>query len=121
MEKINILLDKKLHDATIVSLKYIDNNLYIKVDCTGMNLSKIFPNLDNIYFTIECINISKLNFDFDGMILINELSINKKEKVEIKVNEDLYLECDDYRIIDIKETVKRTKENIMLDKYLKQK
>lgn len=120
MKEISLLLDNKLHDATIVSLKYNDNDLYIKVDCEGMNLEELCPGLDNIYFTIECKNIRKLNFDFAGIILIDTLTIDKSDKVVIKIsNGDLYLECDDYKIIDISETYKRSKEDIMLENILK--
>ena len=122
MEKINTLLNNKLHDAEITSLSYKNNNLYIKVDCEGMNLEEYLPNLDNIYFTIECINVNKLDFEFDSMILIDELTIEKEDKVIIKVlNGDLYLECDDYKIIDVTETPKskRSKEDIMLENILK--
>ena len=120
MNKIELLINERLHDATITSLKYNDKKLYIKIDCQGMNLETFFTNIDNIYFTIECINVSRLAFDFDGIILIDELTINKDDKIVIKVlNEDLYLECDDYRIIDVEEKNKRTKENIVLEKILK--
>lgn len=120
MKEINLLLNNKLHDATITSLKYNDNNLYIKVDCERMNLEELFPGLDSMYFTIKCINVSRLDFDFNSMILIDELTIDKDDKVVIKVlNGDLYLECDDYKIIDVSKTLKRSKENIMLEKILK--
>ena len=120
MEKIIMLLDDKLHDASITSLKYKDNNLYIKVDCEGMDLEELFPALDNISFTIECINVNRLDFDFEGIILIDELIIDKDDKIVIKVlNGDLYLECDDYRIIDVSETLKRSKEELMLESILK--
>ena len=119
-ENIKLLLENKLHDATITSLKYKNNNLYIKVNCEGKNLEKIFPGLDSMYFTIECINVSRLGFVFDSMILIDELIIDKGEKVVIKVlNGDLYLECDNYKIIDVSETLKRSKEDIMLDNILR--
>lgn len=120
MEKINMLLENKLHDATITSLKYKDNNLYIKVDCEGMDLEELCPDLDSIYFTIECINVSRLDFDFDSMILIDELTIDKDEKVVINVsNGDLYLECDDYKIINVSETLKRSKADIMFENILR--
>ena len=120
MNKVDILLDNKLHDAIITSLKYMDNNLYIKIDCGGMNISEYFSNLDNICFTIECINIDKLKFDMEGLILIDELTIDKKDKVIIKIlNGDLYLECDNYNILSVIEVSKRSKEDIMLDRILK--
>lgn len=124
MNKINLLINEKLHDAAITSLIYKDNNLYIKVDCKGMNLEELCPDLYNIYFTIECINVSRLNFDFDSMILIDELTIEKEDKVVIRVsNGDLYLECDDYKIVDVSEilteTFKRSKQDIMLENILK--
>ena len=120
MKEINLLLDNKLHDASIVSLKYNDNDLYIKVDCEGMNLEELCPGLDSIYFTIECKNIRKLNFDFDGIILIDTLTIDQDDKVEIKIsNGDLYLECDSYNITDIDKREKTSRENLMLDKILK--
>lgn len=120
MNKIDLLINEKLHDATITSLKYKDNNLYIKVDCEGMNLEELCPDLDSIYFTIECINVSRLDFDFDSMIIIDELTIDKDDKVVIKIsNGDLYLECDDYKIIDVSENFKRSKEDIMLENILK--
>lgn len=124
MNKINLLINEKLHDAAITSLIYKDNNLYIKVDCKGMNLEELFPGLYNIYFTIECINVSRLDFDFDSMILIDELTIEKEDKVVIRVsNGDLYLECDDYKIVDVyetlTETLKRSKQDIMLENILK--
>lgn len=120
MDKVNILINEKLHDAFITSLKYKNNNLYIKVDCGGMNLSELFPNLDNIYFTLECININKLEFDFENEILIDELIIDKSDKVIIKIlNGDLYLECENYTITNIMEMSKRSKEDVMLDKILR--
>jgi len=124
MNKINLLINEKLHDAAITSLIYKDNNLYIKVDCKGMNLEELCPGLYNIYFTIECINVSRLDFDFDSMILIDELTIEKEDKVVIRVsNGDLYLECDDYKIVDVSEilteTLKRSKQDIMLENILK--
>jgi len=120
MEKINILLNNKLHDASITSLKYKDNNLYIKVDCGGMNLEELSSELDSLSFVIECINISKLDFDFDGMILIDNLTIEKDKNVVIRVsNGDLYLVCDDYKIVDVSENFKRNKEDIMLENILK--
>lgn len=120
MDKVNILINEKLHDASITSLKYKDNNFYIKVDCGGMNLSELFTNLDNIYFTLECININKLEFDFENEILIDELIIDKSDKVIIKnLNGDLYLECDNYTITNIMEMSKKSKEDVMLDKILR--
>lgn len=120
MKEINLLLNNKLHDATITSLKYENNNLYIGVNCEGMNLEELCPDMDNIFFTIECINVGKLEFDFAGMILIDELTIDMDDKIIIKVsNDDLYLECDDYKIIEISEINKRSKEDIMLEKVLK--
>lgn len=124
MNKIDLLINEKLHDAAITSLKYSDNNLYVKVDCEGMNLEELCPGLASIYFTIECINVSRLDFDFDSMILIDELTIEKKDKVVIRVsNGDLYLECDNYKIVDVSETLtetlKRSKQDIMLENILK--
>lgn len=120
MKKIDLLINEKLHDATITSLKYKDNNLYIKVDYEGMNLKELCPGFDSVYFTIECINVSRLEFDFDSMILIDELTIEKNDKVVIRVsNSDLYLECDDYKIVDVSETFRRSKEDIMLENILK--
>ena len=120
MEKINILLNNKLHDAAITSLKYKDNNLYIKVDCEGMDLEELSSELDSLSFVIECINVNKLEFDFDGMILIDSLTIEKDKNVVIRVsNGDLYLVCDDYKIVDVSENFKRNKEDIMLENILK--
>ena len=120
MNKIDLLINEKLHDAAITSLKYSDNNLYVKVDCEGMNLEELCPGLASIYFTIECINVSRLDFDFDSMILIDELTIEKKDKVLIRIsNGDLYLECDNYKIVDVSETLKRSKQDIMLENILK--
>lgn len=120
MNKIDLLINEKLHDAAITSLKYSDNNLYVKVDCEGMNLEELCPGLASINFTIECINVSRLDFDFDSMILIDELTIEKKDKVVIRIsNGDLYLECDNYKIVDVSETLKRSKQDIMLENILK--
>lgn len=120
MEKINILLANKLHDAIITSLKYTNNILYIKINCEGMDLRKLLPDLENMNFTIECINVKNLSLDFEGMILIDELTICKDDKVTIKVlNGDLYLECNDFRIINIEETTKRNNKSIALENILK--
>ena len=94
--------------------------MYIKVDCEGMDLEELSSELDSLSFVIECINVNKLEFDFDGMILIDSLTIEKDKNVVIRVsNGDLYLVCDDYKIVDVSENFKRNKEDIMLENILK--
>ena len=109
-----LIKELKLHDATINKLLLQNNIFYFKIDCSGMNIKNIYDDIDNIYFNIKCFDIIKLNFDFDGMILIDKLSIKEENNIiTIETsNNDLYIECKKY---DIKIDITYRKQNNILD------
>ena len=109
-----LIKELKLHDAIINKILLQNNTFYFKVDCSGMNIKTIYKDIDNIYFNIKCLDIIKLNFDFDGMIIIDKLNIEEEKKLITitTLNNDLYIECKKY---DIEINITYRNQNNILD------
>ena len=96
--KEKLLVENKLHDASIISIKYVNYKFIFSVSCKGMGIKYYYPKLDAVIFEFECTSLYKLSFDFDGYICINDLSITDNDnRIVICVNDgDFYVECDNY-------------------------
>lgn len=122
-EYIDKLINKlKLHDAEITEIKLNNGELEFKVSCEGMYVNNYFEDIDNIYFNFIVKNIKRLSFDFDGLIIINNFELNKKDNLYILNvnNKDLYIEFEKY-VIEYKEINTQSVESKKLEDLLSNK
>ena len=98
--KEKLLKELKLHDATIDTMRLHENEFSFKVDCKAMSIKNMFNNLDNAFFRIKCFDVIKINFDIEGMIIIDQLNIREQEGFVVieTLNGELYVECEKYDI-----------------------
>ena len=97
-----LVYDLKLHDAKIINIKSLEDELEFIISCKGMNINYYFNELENIIFKFKVKEIEKLIFDFSGSLEINDFTILKQDdKYILKTDyeNDFYIECLEFQII----------------------